>query len=114
MTGIFIVIIVLAYLDTDDWTHTFMVLNLVLAVIINFFRALFRVTNKLELLFFTCIMHDVAPCQLSSSYLGRFPVTYISSLSNGICMGGLIAVSINIAILGMDVDMQVSKKKTEC
>ncbi len=46
MIGIFIVIIVLAYLETDDWTHTFMVLNLVLAVIINFFRALFRVTNK--------------------------------------------------------------------
>ncbi len=52
-------------------------------------------------------MHNVVPCRLSSSYLGRFPVTYISSLSNGICMGGLIAVSINIAILGMDVDMQV-------
>ena len=38
--------IVLAYLDTSDWTHTFMVVNLIMAVIINLFRALFRVTNR--------------------------------------------------------------------
>ncbi len=105
--------IVLAYLDTSDWTDAFMVVNLVLAVIVNVFRAIFRITNrcggettsvtsrKQTMLLFTSFCF--------SSYLGRFPVTYIGNLSNGICMAGLIAVSINIAILGMDVDMQVIK-----
>ena len=39
-------IIVMAYLDSDEWTTAFMVSNLVLAVIINVFRALFRATNR--------------------------------------------------------------------
>ncbi len=49
-------------------------------------------------------------CFVLRSYLGKFPVTYIGSFSNGICMSGLLAVSINIAILGMDVDMEVINK----
>ena len=39
-------VIILAYVDTDDWTTTFMICNLVLAVVINIFRALLRATNR--------------------------------------------------------------------
>jgi hypothetical protein len=79
-------IIVLAYLDSDDWTTLFLILNLTLAVIINIFRALFRAVN--------------------SSNMGKFPVEYMGSLANGICFGGLVPVLVNITILSMDVDIQ--------
>ena len=39
--------------------------------------------------------------------MGKFPVKYMGSLANGICMGGLIPVIVNIVILSMDVDIQV-------
>ena len=39
-------IIILAYLDSDDWMTPFLISNLILAVIINIFRALFRATNR--------------------------------------------------------------------
>lgn len=39
-------IIVLAYLDSDDWATLFLIFNLTFAVIINIFRALFRATNR--------------------------------------------------------------------
>ena len=77
---------VLAYLDSDDWTTLFLILNLTLAVIINIFRALFR-----------------AVC---SANMGKFPVEYMGSLANGVCMGGLIPVVFNIGILSMDIDVQ--------
>ena len=38
-------IIVLAYLDSDDWATLFLIGNLTLAVIVNAFRALLRATN---------------------------------------------------------------------
>ncbi len=40
--------------------------------------------------------------------MGKFPVTYMGSLSNGVCMGGLVPVVVNIVILSMDVDIQAS------
>ncbi len=40
--------------------------------------------------------------------MGKFPVEYTGSLSNGITMGGIIPVLINILILSMNVDVQVS------
>ncbi len=48
-------IICLAVLDTQDWTETFMALNLTFAVIINTFRALYRATTRFSQL----------PCGLS-------------------------------------------------
>lgn len=46
----FVGVIVLAILDTEDWTDVFMALNLALAVIINAFRGLFRATIGYEFL----------------------------------------------------------------
>ncbi len=42
-----------------------------------------------------------------STYLGKFPPRYIGNIQNGICIGGIIPVLVNIIILSMDVDMQV-------
>ena len=42
-------IIVLAYLDTDDYATAFLAANLSLAVVINAFRALCRAANRLEM-----------------------------------------------------------------
>ncbi len=89
MIAAFSGILVLAFADSDDWTTVFMASNLVLAVIINVFRALFRATN--------------------SANMGKFPVKYMGSLANGICMGGLIPVVVNIVILTTDVDIQVRR-----
>ena len=41
-----------------------------------------------------------------SANMGKFPVEYMGSLANGVCMGGLVPVIFNIAILSMDVDVQ--------
>ncbi len=41
----YIGIMVLAVLDTHEWQETFMIMNLVLCVILNTFRAIFRGTN---------------------------------------------------------------------
>jgi len=38
----------------------------------------------------------------------------MGSLANGICMGGLIPVGVNIAILAMDVDIQMAGKISYC
>ena len=48
--------------------------------------------------------------------MGKFPVEYMGSLANGVCMGGLIPVLFNIAILSMDVDVQggISRKASVC
>ena len=40
--------------------------------------------------------------------MGKFPVQYMGSLANGICMGGLIPVLLNLLILSMDVDIQMA------
>lgn len=40
--------------------------------------------------------------------MGKFPVAYMGSLANGVCMGGLGPVIINIVILSMDVDIQMA------
>ena len=40
--------------------------------------------------------------------MGKFPVKYMGSLANGICMGGLIPVVVNIIILSMDVNNQMA------
>ena len=45
--------------------------------------------------------------------MGKFPVSYMGSLANGICMGGLIPVIVNILILSMDVDIQVRDFRNE-
>lgn len=45
---------------------------------------------------------------LFSSNMGKFPVQYMGSLANGICMGGLIPVLLNLLILSMDVDIQMA------
>ncbi len=44
--------------------------------------------------------------------MGKFPVKYMGSLANGICMGGLVPVVVNIVILSMDVDIQVRAQAT--
>ena len=43
-----------------------------------------------------------------SSNMGKFPVIYMGSLSNGVCMGGLVPVLVNILILSMDVNIQMA------
>ena len=48
------------------------------------------------------------PLLRRSSNMGKFPVIYMGSLSNGICMGGLVPVLVNIAILSMDVNIQMA------
>lgn len=40
--------------------------------------------------------------------MGKFPVKYMGSLANGICMGGLIPVLVNIFFLSLDVDIQMA------
>lgn len=40
--------------------------------------------------------------------MGKFPVEYMGSLANGICMGGLMPVMVNIMILSLDVDIQMA------
>ncbi len=81
-------IVILAYLDSDDWATLFLVGNLTLAVVVNVFRALLRAT--------------------STANMGKFPVKYVGSLANGVCMGGLIPVIFNVAVLGLDVDIQMA------
>ncbi len=39
-------ILILAALDSDDWQHTFLVLNLTVIVFINIFAAVFQVNNS--------------------------------------------------------------------
>ncbi|XP_059084389.1 equilibrative nucleoside transporter 3-like [Tigriopus californicus] len=88
MIATFSGIIVLAYMDSDDWATSFLISNLTLAVVINIFRALFRATN--------------------SANMGKFPVSYMGSLANGICVGGLIPVLVNIFFLTLKVDIQMA------
>ena len=106
MVAAFFVIIVMAYVDSDDWSTAFMATNLVLAVVINVFRALFRATNRF--LEETFLFYFSRFSSFFSANMGKFPVKYMGSLANGICMGGLIPVVVNILILSMDVDIQVN------
>lgn len=122
-------IILLAYLDSDDWMTPFLICNLILAVIINVFRALFRAANRCVIyLSFICNAENIStndrnlfPLRLdfplflldtvfcdASSNMGKFPVIYMGSLSNGVCMGGLVPVMVNILILSMDVNHQMA------
>ncbi len=43
--------------------------------------------------------------------MGKFPVKYMGSLANGVCMGGLVPVVVNIVILSLDVNIQVRIEK---
>ncbi len=43
----------------------------------------------------------------SSHNLGKFPVKYMGNLSKGVCVGGVLAVLINLAVLSVDVHIQV-------
>ncbi len=42
----FVGIVILAYVNSDDWVTAFMVLNLTLAAIVNAFRAWLRATTR--------------------------------------------------------------------
>ena len=98
-------VISLAYVNSDGWIGIFLASNLVLSVIINAFRALFRATNRFDSNFemlIACVKHFV------SANLSKFPIRYMGSLCNGVTCGGLLPVLVNLLILSLDVDMQMA------
>ncbi len=83
----FVAVTALAYLDTDAWTGGFLGASIALTCAINVCRAWFRAAN--------------------SANLGKFPAAYTASLCNGITMGGLIPVLVNLLLLSLNADFRV-------
>lgn len=86
--GVFSLVTLLAILDSDEWQHTFMVLSLVAIVLMNTFSAVFQGSM--------------------SSLLSPFPHEYMGHWVNGAGMGGLLPSVVNVAILSVNANFQVS------
>ncbi|TRY77281.1 hypothetical protein TCAL_10226 [Tigriopus californicus] len=85
---VFLFIVILSILDTDDWQRLFMILNLLIIALINTFSAIFQGS--------------------ASANVGKFPVPYIGNMVSGAGMGGLLPALVNVIILAVEADFQVA------
>lgn len=85
---VFLGVIVLAALDSDDWQQAFLVANLVIVVLFNAFNGVFKSSFN--------------------SSLGPFPAEYLGICATGAGLSGAIASLINILVLAADADPQAA------